>query len=141
MGEEMRLSEGLKSHPFFTLFQVLVLATLLLGTSGCLLLLGAGAGVGGTVFYMGKLEEEVNGSVLKVHRATVAGLKKLKMPIIKDQGDKLSGKVESVTADNQKVLIYIDSLAPSRSKVSIRVGYLGNEARSRRILQAIRGRS
>jgi hypothetical protein len=140
MGEEMRLSGELKNHPFFALFQVLVLATLLLGTSGCLLLLGAGAGVGGTAFYMGKLEDEVNGSVPKVRHATVAGLKKLEMPIIKDQGDKLSGKVESVTADDQKVWISIDSLAPSRSKVSIRVGYLGNEARSRRILQAIRGR-
>jgi len=137
----MWISDRLKSHPFFTMFQVLMLATLLLWTSGCLLLLGAGAGVGGTVFYMGKLEDEVNGSVPKVHRATVAGLKKLDMPIITEKGDQLSGKVESVTADNQRVWIYIDSLAPSRSKVSIRVGYLGNEARSRRILQAIRGRS
>jgi len=103
------------------------------------LLLGAGAGAGGTVYLTGKLEDELNGSVPKVRRATAAGLKKLEMPIIRDQGDKLSGKVESITADDTKVWIYIDSLSTTRSKISIRVGYLGDEARSRRILEAIRG--
>ena len=130
----------LKSYPFFSLFQVLALATLILGTSGCLLLLGAGAGVGGTVYFIGKLEDEMNGSVSKVRRATVAGLKNLEMPVIRDQGDKLSAVVKSITADEKEVWIRIESLTPSRSKISIRVGYLGDEARSRRILQAIRGR-
>ncbi len=134
----------LKSYPFFSLFQVLALATLILGTSGCLLLLGAGAGVGagvgGTVYFIGKLEDEINGSVSKVRRATVAGLKNLEMPVIRDQGDKLSAVVKSITADEKEVWIRIESLTPSRSKISIRVGYLGDEARSRRILQAIRGR-
>ena len=129
----------LPSHSFFTLCQFLGVVLLVLGTSGCLLLLGAGAGAGGTVYLTGKLEDELNGSVPKVRRATAAGLKKLEMPIIRDQGDKLSGKVESITADDTKVWIYIDSLSTTRSKISIRVGYLGDEARSRRILEAIRG--
>ncbi len=136
----MRPSGRMKSHPIFTLFQVLVLATLVVGTSGCMLLLGAGAGVGGTAYYMGKLEEEVNGSVSKVRHATLAGLKNLSMPVIRDQGDKLSTVVKSITADEKEVWIHIESLTTSRSKISIRVGYLGDEARSQRILQAIRGR-
>jgi len=138
MGEEMRPSGRMKSHPIFTLFQVLVLATLVVGTSGCMLLLGAGAGVGGTAYYMGKLEEEVSGSVSKVRRATVAGLKNLDMPVIRDQGDKLAAVVKSITADEKEVWININSLDASRCKISIRVGYLGDEARSRRILRAIR---
>lgn len=108
--------------------------------SGCLLLLGAGAGAGGAVYVMGKLEEEMDGSVPALRRASVAALKYLDMPIIKDKGDKLTAEVKSQTASDQPVWINIKSVTRSRSKVSIRVGYVGDEARSRRILEAIRKR-
>lgn len=43
----------------------------------CLLLVGAGARTGGAAFVMGKLDAELDGSVKKVHGATIAGLKSL----------------------------------------------------------------
>ena len=109
-----------------------------LQASGCLLLLGVGAGAGGTAYVMGKLEAEIDVSVPKLQKATVVGLRALSMPVIKERGDKLTAEVESKTADDATVKISLSSLTPSRSTISIRVGLIGNETRSRQILDAIR---
>ena len=108
--------------------------------SGCAVALfgaGAGAGVAGATYVMGKLEDEVNAPVSKVRPATVAALKSLELPVDKERGDKLAAELESETADQKKVWISITSLTSSRSKIVIRVGLLGDESRSRQILQAI----
>ncbi len=114
-----------------------------LSFSGCALLLlgaGAGAGVAGTTYVMGKLEDQVEAPVSKVQRASVAALKSLDLPVDKERGDKLAAEIESEMADKKKIWISIHSLTPSRSQITIRVGLLGDEARSRRILGAIRTR-
>ncbi|MCA9499076.1 MAG: DUF3568 family protein [Nitrospira sp.] len=106
--------------------------------SGCaVVLLGAGAGVAGATYVMGKLEDEVNASVPKVQQASVAALKSLALPVDKQRGDKLAAELESETADQKKVWISITSLTSSRSKIVIRVGLMGDEIRSRQILEAI----
>lgn len=111
--------------------------------SGCAVALfgaGAGAGVAGATYVMGKLEDEVNAPVSKVQRASVAALKALELPVNKERGDKLAAEMESETADQKKIWISITSLTSSRSKIVIRVGLMGDEARSRQILQAIHTR-
>lgn len=111
--------------------------------SGCAVVLfgaGAGAGVAGATYVMGKLEDEVNAPVSKVQRAAVAALKSLELPIDKERGDKLAAELESETADQKKIWISITSLTSSRSKIVIRVGLMGDEVRSRQILQAIHTR-
>ena len=109
-----------------------------LQTSGCFLLLGVGAGVGGTAYVMGKLDAELDASVPKLQKATVAGLVALSMPVVKERGDKLTAEIESKTADDATVKISLSSLTPFRSTISIRVGLIGNETGSRQILDAIR---
>ncbi|WNM57065.1 DUF3568 family protein [Candidatus Nitrospira allomarina] len=111
--------------------------------SGCAVALfgaGAGAGVAGATYVMGKLEDEVNAPVPKVQRAAVAALKSLELPVNKERGDKLAAELESETADQKKIWVSITSLTSSRSTIVIRVGFLGDEARSRQILQAIHTR-
>lgn len=105
-----------------------------------MVLVGAGAGAAGTVYVMGKLEDEVDAPVPKVHRATVAALKTLELPLKIERGDKLSAELESETADQKKIWISITSLTSSRSKIVIRVGLMGDEIRSRQILQAVHAR-
>jgi hypothetical protein len=112
----------------------------LTGCAVALLGVGAGAGVAGATYVMGKLEDEVDAPVPKVQRATVAALKSLELPVDKERGDKLAAELESETADQKKVWVSITSLTTSRSKIVIRVGLLGDEVRSRQILQAIRAR-
>lgn len=111
--------------------------------SGCAVVLlgaGAGAGVAGATYVMGKLEDEVNAPVSNVQRATVAALKALELPVDKERGDKLAAELESETADQKKIWISITLLTSSRSKIVIRVGVMGDEIRSRQILQAIHTR-
>jgi hypothetical protein len=111
--------------------------------SGCTVALfgaGAGAGVAGATYVMGKLEDEVDAPVPKVQQATVAALKSLELPVDKERGDKLGAELESETADHKKIWVSINSLPSSRSKIVIRVGLFGDETHSRQILEAIRTR-
>ena len=118
---------------------VLVLGLLLVavGTSGCILLVGAAGGVAGSTYVGGKLDAEMNAPVEKVHQATVAGLKSLGLPLVTNQGDKLAAKLESRTVEDKKVAIAVSFVSETQSKLSIRVGIIGDEKRSRSILNAI----
>src|SRR5690606_21101735 len=108
-------------------------------TTGCVaLLVGAGAGAAGAVYVLGKLEERVQDSVPKVHKAAVAGLQDLNLPIHKEVGDKLSAQIESKTADEKIIWIKVDFVSEKVSELSIRVGLTGDEQRSREILRAIK---
>lgn len=54
--------------------------------SGCAVVLlgaGAGAGVAGATYVMGKLEDEVNAPVPEVQQASVAALKSFELPVDK----------------------------------------------------------
>jgi hypothetical protein len=122
---------------------ILLIGCILTTLTGCavaLLGVGAGAGAAGATYVMGKMEDEVDAPVPRVQRATVAALKSLELPVDKERGDKLGAELESETADQKKVWVSINSLTSSRSKITIRVGLLGDEVRSRQILQAIRAR-
>jgi len=73
-----------------------------------------------------------------VHDATVAGLKKLQLKLSEDRADKLSAHMESEFADQAHVWIDLESIGDSRTRVTIRVGLIGDEVRSRKILDAIK---
>ncbi len=108
-------------------------------TTGCVALVaGAGAGAAGTVYVMGKLQERLEATVPEVQKAALAGLKDLKLPIQKNEGDKLSATIESETADDKTIWIQIKFISDSLSEVTIRVGLTGDEVRSRELLQAIK---
>ena len=122
------------------LLSILLIAQML-GASGCaglLLATGAAGGAGGAIYVMGKLKEDVNAPVPKVRRAAVAGLKDLGLPVLKDKGDQLTASLESEFADGKHVWIDIEAGDESSSQIGIRVGLLGDEQRSRRVLKAIR---
>ncbi|MER3422502.1 MAG: hypothetical protein C4293_03990, partial [Nitrospiraceae bacterium] len=65
-------------------------------------------------------------------------LKDLDLPIRENRADKLTAHLESEFADGAHVRIDLDSLADSRTKLTIWVGIVGDEVRSRRILEAIK---
>ena len=127
----------LLNHGSRILLTILLVAQML-GAWGCVLLIGAAGGAGGTVYVMGKLKEDLNAPVPKVKRAAVAGLKDLGLPVLKDKGDQLTASLESEFADGKHVWIDIEARDESSSQIGIRVGLLGDEQRSRRVLKAIR---
>lgn len=107
--------------------------------SGCLALaVGAAGGAAGAVYVMGKLQDELNHPVSTVHAAALAGIKDLDLPVLQDKEDKLSAKLESEFADGKHVWIDLDTVADSRTRITIRVGVVGDEGRSRKLLNAIK---
>jgi hypothetical protein len=116
---------------------VLALA-LMAPLSGCFLVLGAGAGVGGTVYVMGKLQEDITAPVGKVHTAARAALADLGLKVLEDKGDAMTAHLESEFADGKRVWIDVDKTTDTVSTLTIRVGLTGDEARSREILAKIK---
>ncbi len=117
---------------------MMLVVLLMAPLSGCFLLLGAGAGVGGTVYVMGKLKEDVTASVGKVHAAARAALADLGLKVLEDKADAMTAHLESEFADGKRVWIDVDKATDTVSTVAIRVGLTGDEARSREILAKIK---
>lgn len=104
--------------------------------SGCApLLIGAGAGASGVIWYKGELRDVLNASVPHARLAVIASLKDLNLSILEEKKDNLVVKIKSQFADGKKIWISLESLNKSTTKIKIRVGTLGNEYRSRRILE------
>ena len=107
--------------------------------SGCLALaVGATGGVAGAVYVMGKLQDEVDRPLSVVHESTVAAMKDLDLRLSEDKVDKLSAHLESAFSDGAHVWIDMESLSDSSCRITIRVGLVGDEVRSRKIYDAIK---
>ncbi|MDA8087768.1 MAG: DUF3568 family protein [Nitrospiraceae bacterium] len=94
-------------------------------------------GAGGITYINGELREDVNRSADKTYAATIRALKDLGMPVLEDRHDKLTARVKSRLATGEDVLISIDSVTGSTSKLGIRVGLIGDKYKSRMILDRI----
>ncbi len=120
----------------------ITLAVLLIVSSmqltGCFaLFVGAAAGAGGGIWATGKLQQNLNAPLDRVHNASLTALKKLELPVMTDRKDKLTGKIESAYADGKRVWIDTEYVTKETTKISIRVGTLGDEKRSHEILDMI----
>ncbi|MGD0885014.1 MAG: DUF3568 family protein [Thermodesulfovibrionales bacterium] len=124
---------------YFKLLSMLLSFVLLaVQLSGCVALVAGGAAGAGTVVYVkGQLNEDLNAPVSKVYDASLAALKELELPIIEDNHDSLSAKIKSKFADGDDVWIQIESVTAESSKITLRVGIMGDENKSRKISNAI----
>jgi hypothetical protein len=106
--------------------------------AGCVpLIIGAAAGVGGVAYVNGSLVRNVDEPVEKVHKAALAGLKKLGLFVTSDELDKHSSTIRAQYEDAKKVRVSIEALTEYVTQVSIRVGTFGNQDESYAILDAI----
>ncbi len=109
-----------------------------IAASGCAaLLLGGAAGAGSVVYVKGQLKEDIAANVTAVHGAPISALKNLNLPVVEDSYDKLSAKIRSRFANGDDVWIDIESVTTQSSRISIRVGILGDQSKSRQILDGI----
>ena len=120
-------------------FSLLVaLCFMVMASSGCFaLLIGAAAGAGGVAYAKGVLEKNFDQPVERVHKATVSALKNLKLFITEDELKQHSAIVKATFDDGADVKIDISALTEKSSKLSIRVGILGDEVKSQMIMTAI----
>ena len=126
-----------------TIFSRMAINAVLLGVTalyctGCIpLIVGAAAGAGGVIWAKGALEQEFNKPMKHVYNASKAALQKLKFPITADTKTNLSAKLESQSTDGKHIWIDITYIAQHTTKISIRVGPLGDELQSKEISDMI----
>src|SRR5215510_11385213 len=107
--------------------------------SGCLALaVGAAGGAAGAVYVTGKLKDEVNHPASVVREATVAAMNDLELRLSEDKVDKASAHMESEFSDDTHIWIDLESVQDSRCRLTIRVGFSGDEVRSRKIYDTIK---
>ena len=108
-------------------------------SSGCIpLVVGAAGGAAGVVYVRGKSTEEFSYDVPVVYRAALTAMKELGLTLSEDRADTLSAHVESEFADRTPIWISLESVGESRTRATIRVGRMGDEVRSRKILDTIK---
>lgn len=106
---------------------------------GCVAV-AAGAAAGGTVAYVrGELQETL---VTPIEPATAAAEKAIAEFGLATEITSKNGLVSQFVArlaDGTRVVIKLESISPSVTRVGIRVGLMGDKALSSRILDGIRG--
>lgn len=120
----------------------ILLTVLLIGSAilvvGCVAV-AVGAGAAGTVAYLkGDLEAVESRKLDDVHAAAIKAVKELGLKVTQDTKDALSATVVARDAEDKKVTIKLAATAEQTTKLSIRVGLFGSEAKSRLIYQKIR---
>jgi hypothetical protein len=112
---------------------------LCLAVSGCLpFIVGAAAGAAsGVVWVQGRLQKELDYPAGRVHGAAVSTVKKLGLKVTEDKSDQVSSKVQADFADGTHCWIDVEALTNKRSRITIRVGVMGNKTRSQVLLDEI----
>lgn len=109
-----------------------------LGLSGCVAMLAAAAGGAGTAVWLsGKLVQEVNAPLGATLQAVKKGLDSCEMKINKETVKVNVAQVISHYSDGSMVWIDIHRVSADISRISIRVGALGNKESERYLLDRI----
>ncbi len=119
---------------------VLISVLLVLVTSGCLVaaLGGAAAGAGAAVYYKGKLTQTLDKPLDVVHRAAISTLRQRGLPVLEDRHDNFTAGIKSQYADGKDVRITLERSGDSNTRVTIRVGLMGDEMRAMDLLDRIK---
>ena len=116
----------------------------LAGLSGCIVVaavvVGAAAGAGVVYWVEGALRITLDHPVGQVHDATVETLKNLGAGRVADKSDAFSGEIESALGSGDHVRVDLKRVSSTATGVTIRVGTVGDRAKSNMILNAIEAR-
>lgn len=117
---------------------VLLLAAMIVSACGCAAAV-VGVGAVGTVAYMkGDLESVEAEHIDEVYAATKKALDQFGYAVTKDKKDAISAEVTARDSQDKKVVIRLNTTEDRATKLSIRFGTFGNEARSRLLYDKIR---
>ena len=96
------------------------------------------AGYGAYAYVKGELKSTEDVSLNKAWAATQAGMKDLEFTVSEKSKDALEAKLVAVKADLTEVTVHLEFETNSSTTFSIRVGTLGDEELSRRVMDTIR---
>jgi len=116
---------------------VAVLAMLGIGAAGCVVAAIGAASAGTVVYVRGEIESYFDTDVQDLYDATLKSMDDLKLYVISQKHDALSAEVVARNSADQKVTVRIDGSSREAVKVTIRVGFWGDETASRAVLDRI----
>lgn len=115
-----------------------LITLLAVSSSGCMLLLaGAVGGTGTAAWLSDKLSQEVNAPFDKSIEAVDSAMKSLKLDIAKKTVKEDVAQIIGSYTDDRKIWIDVRPVTGTTSRIDVRVGALGDEAASRKILDKI----
>lgn len=123
-----------------TTLAALLLSAGLLLSSGCMAVAVAGATAAGVVWVRGALETNLDRDLGRVHDAAVSAVEDLEFALVSKRKSGVDGEVVARTALDKRVSITLKQVTQNTTKISIRVGLMGDEAMSQVILERIRKR-
>jgi hypothetical protein len=110
--------------------------------SGCTALLvggvAAAAAAGTYVYTEGRLETVEDARLDAVYEGALAAVKDMEFPVKEQRRDALSARVVAERADRTEVKIALERRSDDTTEVRIRVGIVGDEEVSRRVLAKMR---
>ncbi|MHC4128335.1 MAG: DUF3568 family protein [Planctomycetota bacterium] len=123
------------------LVAVLVLICSAVTLTGCTALLvggAAAAGAGSVAYVRGDLETTEEVSLETAWQAAHVAATNLELTELSGDRNGLSARVVARTTQDEKVTIMLEPRGQTTTRVSIRVGFFGNESKSLLVLDAMR---
>lgn len=98
-----------------------------------------GTGASGKVEYSwGELNATESAGIEKTYDASLKAVEELKLPIIQKGVDSMSGKIITRDVEDKKIIITLTAATGGMTKISIKVGTLGDEGKSKLIYEQIK---
>ena len=117
------------------------LALLLAGTEvlipGCVVA-AVGVGAGTVAYVMGNLKAVEAKNIDAVYNATKKAIAELELKTSTETKDAMSAVITARDAQDKKITIKLEATTQETTKLSVRVGWFGNETKSRLIYDKIR---
>lgn len=115
-----------------------------MSAGGCALLavgaVAAAAGVGTYAYMNGKLESTETASLDETYGAALAAVESMEFDVKRSDKDALEGRIVSERVNGQSVTIRMFREDPELTRLTIRVGSIGDEDVSLRVLDEIKSR-
>ncbi|EGJ48656.1 DUF3568 domain-containing protein [Desulfocurvibacter africanus] len=129
--------EGIMFRRFAGLAALVAFTQSLVGCAAVAALLGLAAVGAGTYIYVdGKLQRDYEVPLDRTYEASLGAVQDMRLELTEKSKDISQAQIRA--KDNETpIWIGLESLEANRTKVSVRVGYTGDEQASRRIHEAI----
>lgn len=108
-----------------------------LALSGCVFLLGAGAGASGYSYIRGELCKNYPAGMNAAWSASLKALKNLSLKVQEKHKDGLGGKIRATRADGSKVVLNFKMKDEGVVTIGVRVGVFGKKSASEKIHEKI----
>ena len=120
-----------------TLLPILLVCSAIV-LQGCATSEEQAAAAGKAKYSMGNFESVEQASIDKVYAAGLKAMEELKLPVIQKDVDSMSGKIAGRDVADKKIIITLSATPDKMTKLSIKVGMFGDEAKSRLIYEQIK---